>query len=150
MIKVLFLAVVASSLALPAAAQSQFKKPEDAIKYRKSALTVIGAHFGRIGNMVNNRAPYDAKAAAEDAEIVAAMSQLPFSAFEPGTDKGETRAKPQIWSESDKFRAAARKMQEDTAKLAAVAKTGNLDSLKVAFGEAGKTCKNCHDSYRED
>ena len=35
---------------LPAAAQ--FAKPEDAVKYRQSALTVMGTHFGRVGAMV--------------------------------------------------------------------------------------------------
>jgi hypothetical protein len=32
-------------LALPAAAQ--FAKPEDAIKYRKASLSVMGTHFSR-------------------------------------------------------------------------------------------------------
>ena len=52
-----------SSLAMPA--HAQFAKAEDAIKYRKSALTVMGTHFGRVAAMANGRAPYDAKAAAE-------------------------------------------------------------------------------------
>ena len=51
------------SLSAPAAAQ--FAKPEDAIKYRQSALSVMGAHFGRIGAMANGKAPFDAKVAAE-------------------------------------------------------------------------------------
>ena len=48
--------------ALPAAAQ--FQKPEDAVKYRQSAMFVMANHFGRIGAMVAGRAPYDAAAAA--------------------------------------------------------------------------------------
>ncbi len=147
--KTLLCALLAGVIALPAAAQ--FRKPEDAIKYRKAAFTVMGNHFGRIGNMVNNRAPYDAKAAAESAAIVATISHLPFEAFDAGTEKGgETRAKAAIWSETDKFQAAAKKMQEETAKLATAAKASNLDSLKAAFGDAAKSCKNCHDSYREE
>ena len=30
----------------------------------------------------------------------------------------------------------------------AAAKGGNLDQIKAAFGEAAKTCKGCHDTYR--
>lgn len=134
--------------ALPAAAQ--FAKPEDAIKYRKAAFTVMGTHFGRIGAMANGRVPFDAKAAAENAELVLAMSKLPFDAFGPGTDKGETRAKPEIWSEMDKFKAGASKLQEDALKLNLAAKGGNLDAIKAAFGEVGKSCKACHDAYRKD
>jgi cytochrome c556 len=146
---VLVLATVAALLtALPATAQ--FQKPEDAIKYRKAAFTVLGAHFGRIGAMVNNRIPFDAKVAAENADIVSAMSRLPYAGFGPGTDKGDTRAKPEIWTEQDKFNAGAKKMQEEVAKLDAAAKSGNADSLKAAFGEAAKTCKGCHDAYRKE
>lgn len=147
---VLALSTLAALLtALPAAAQ--FQKPEDAIKYRKAAFTVMGAHFGRIGAMVNNRVPFDAKVAAENAEIVAEMAKLPFAGFGPGTDKGgDTRAKPEIWAEMDKFRAGATKLQEESVKLATAAKGGNADTLKAAFGEAAKTCKACHDNYRKE
>lgn len=135
-------------LAMPAAAQ--FAKPEDAVKYRKGAFTVMAAHFGRIGAMANGRVPFDAKVAAENAELVATLSRLPFDGFGPGTDKGETRAKPEIWTEQDKFKAAAAKLQEETAKLNAAAKSGNADAVKTAFGEVGKACKACHDNYRKD
>ncbi|HEY2976325.1 MAG TPA: cytochrome c, partial [Burkholderiaceae bacterium] len=33
--------------------------------------------------------------------------------------------------------------------LDAAAKSGNLDAIKAAFGDAGKTCKACHDNFRE-
>ena len=142
------LAAAALLCALPASAQ--FQKPEDAIKYRKAAFTVMGTHFSRIGAMVNNRVPFDAKVAAENADLVAEMAKLPFAGFGPGTDKGDTRAKPEIWTEMDKFRAGATKLQEESVKLAAAAKGGNADALKAAFGEAAKTCKACHDSYRKE
>jgi cytochrome c556 len=103
-------ATVGLFLALPAAAQ--FQKPEDAIKYRKSAFTVMGSHFGRIGAVVQGKAPFDAKTVADNAQIVATMSMLPFAGFVPGSDKGDTRAKPEVWTEMDKVKAGATKMQE--------------------------------------
>ncbi len=134
--------------ALPAAAQ--FAKPEDAIKYRQSVMTVIAAHFGRIGAVVQGKAPYDAKTTADNAAVVYSMSKLPFTAFGEGTDKGgNTKAKPEIWKESDKFQAAAKDFQDQAAKLDAAAKSGNLDAVKAAFGDTGKTCKACHDNFRE-
>ena len=61
-----------------------------------------------------------------------------------------TKAKAEIWTESDKFKAAAAKMQEEMAKLNVAAKAGNLDAIKVAVGETGKQCKGCHDTYRKE
>lgn len=141
-------AAMALSLTLPA--QAQFAKPEDAIKYRKASYTVMATHFGRVGAMANGRVPYDAKAATENVEIVATLSKLPWAAFGEGTDKGDTRAKPEIWKESAKFKEASDKMQADIVKLTVAAKAGNLDALKAAFGPAAASCKACHDSFRKD
>ena len=141
-------ALVALATALPAAAQ--FAKPEDAIRYRRAAFTVMSTHFGRVAAMANGRVPFDAKAVADNAEIATIMSKLPYAGFVEGSDKGDTNAEPKIWTEMDKFRAAAAKMQEEMVKLNAAAKTGNADAIKVAVGDTGKSCKACHDNYRKE
>jgi cytochrome c556 len=141
-------AAIGLSTALPAAAQ--FAKPEDAIKYRKAVFTVMATHFGRVAAMANGKMPFDAKVAADSAEIATSMSNLPYVAFIDGTDKGDTKAKPEIWAETDKFKAAAAKMQEEMGKLNVVAKAGNIDTIKAAAGETGKACKGCHDTYRKE
>ena len=143
------LTVAGLAAALPAAAQ--FQKPEDAIKYRKAAFTVMANHFGRIAAMAQGKAPFDAKAAADNAAIVETMSKLPYVAFLEGTDKGETKAKPEIWKNWDKFRAAAIKMQDEVVKLSATARAPGLtvEQLKTAVGAVGATCKGCHDDYRQ-
>lgn len=140
-------ACMALAMAIPA--QAQFAKAEDAIKYRKASFTVMAAHFGRLGAMANGKTPFDAKLASENADIVAAMSKLPWAAFGEGTDKGETRAKPEIWQESAKYKEAADNMQAAVMKLNTAAKAGNIDALKAAFGPAAASCKTCHDSFRQ-
>jgi cytochrome c556 len=143
------LASACALLAVSVSASAQFAKPEDSIRYRQSSLFIMGQHFARIGAMANGRAPFDAKVAAENAEIVAAMAKLPWAGFGPGTDKGaSTKAKAEIWTEQVKFREAGEKTMAETAKLAAAAKTGNLDALKAAFGATAGSCKACHDAYR--
>ena len=141
-------AVAGAFTALPAAAQ--FAKPEDAIRYRRAAFTLMGTHFGRVAAMANGRIPFDAKAAADNAELATIVSKLPFAGFVEGSDQGQTNALPKIWTEQDKFRAAAAKMQEEMAKLNVAAKTGNVDTIKAAVGATGGACKGCHDSYRKE
>jgi cytochrome c556 len=140
-------AVTTLLASLPAAAQ--FQKPEDAVKYRKAAFTVMGNHFGRIGAMAQGRVPFDGAAASVNAEIVRELSTLPYAGFvdgTSGTEKGTPKAN--VWTERAKFDAAAKKMQEEVAKLATAAKANNLDALKTAFGAAAGTCKSCHDDFR--
>jgi len=147
----LFLAPVAVACllsALPAAAQ--FAKPEDAIKYRQSAMFLQGQTLGRVFAMANGRVPFDAQVAAENIDMVAALNKLQFAAFVPGSDQGNTKAKPEIWSQRDKFNAAVAKSQEDVAKLVAAGKTGNIDQIKSAVGAVGGSCKACHDEFRKE
>lgn len=144
----LCLGLLALSCALPAAAQ--FQKPEQAVKYRKATFTVIAAHFNRIGAVVKGQVPFDAKAVADNAQIVAALSGLPWHAFGAGTHTGATEALPAVWSEADKFKTGATQFQDAATKLNTAAKAGNLDAIKAAFGETGKTCKSCHDTFKKD
>ena len=149
MTRLMLVAATIASLLAAVPASAQFQKPEDAVKYRKSAFTVMGAHFGRIGAMAQGRVPFDANVAAANADIVVTMSKLPYAGFVEGTggtEKGAPNAK--VWSDRAGFDAAAKKMQDEVVKLAAAARTNNLDAMKAAFGSAGGACKACHDDYR--
>jgi cytochrome c556 len=143
------IAAVATLLAFAAPASAQFAKPEDAIKYRQSALSVMGTHFGRVGAMANGKVPYDAKVVADNMAIVVDMAKLPWAGFVPGTDTGgNTKSKPEVWTEQAKFKEKSDNMVTETIKLAAAAKTGDLAMLKTAFAATADTCKSCHDAFR--
>lgn len=142
----LLFAVVAVAIAAPASAQ--FAKPEDAVKYRKSALFVMQQNFSRVAAMAAGKAPFDAKVAADSAAVAEFMSKLPWVGFGAGTEVGETKAKPEIWKEPAKFKEYNENMQSEMSKLAVAAKSGNLDNIKAAVGTTGKACKTCHDTFR--
>jgi cytochrome c556 len=144
----LAMAISASLLTPPALAQ--FAKPEQAIKYRKSVMSIMNTHMSRLGAMANGRVPFDAKVAADNAALVETLSKLPWAAFGEDTDLGDTNAKPEIWKEKAKFKQSSEAMMADVSKLAAAAKTGSIDNLKAAFGSAAKSCKACHDAFAKE
>jgi cytochrome c556 len=127
-------------------ASAQFAKAEDAVKYRQNAMFIKGQHFGRIGAMVSGRIPFDAKLAADNADVVVMMAGLVLPAYGAGTEGG--KAKPEIWKESEKFKELADAGQVEAIKLAGAVRTGNLDNVKTAFSAAARTCKSCHDAFR--
>ena len=144
----IILASTAATLAIGAgAAMAQFQKPEDAIKYRQSVFTVMANSFSKIGAVVKGEAPYNKDDVAKNAAIVATLSPLPWQAFGPGTEGG--KAQSDIWSDNAKFKAASEKMQLAVVDLNKAAQSGDLDSIKKAFGAAGASCKNCHDDFRK-
>jgi cytochrome c556 len=143
--RILFVGLLA---ALPMAVSAvSFAKPEQAIKYRQSNFSVMATHFSDIGAMVKGEKPFDAKAAALNADVVATLSALPWAGFGPGTEGG--KAKPAIWKEMDKVQAGAADLQKAAANLKTAAASGNLDNIKKAFGATAQTCKACHDSYKD-
>jgi cytochrome c556 len=128
-------------------AVAQFQKPEDAIKYRQSAYTVLGNSFGKISAVVKGEVPYNKDDVAKNAAIITMMSTLPWQAFGPGTEGG--KAQPAIWSDNAKFKAASEKMQLAAVDLNKAAQSGDLENIKKAFGATGQTCKGCHDDFRK-
>lgn len=141
------LAAAALACALPAAAQ--FQKPEDAVKYRQSVMTVQAFHLGRLGAMVSGRVPFDAKVAQDAATVLETVTKLAWVGYGPETEKAKSRSRPEIWMEPEKFKATQDKLIGEVAKLSAAAKTGSLDQVKATFGGVAGTCKSCHDNFRE-
>jgi len=94
----------------------------------------------------------DAKGATSGAvEQAAKLKTLEASfvkMFPAGSDKGETKALPAIWTDMAGFQAANKAADVAYDKLAVAAGSGNLEALTAAFGETGKACGACHDKFR--
>ena len=143
------LALIALAALAVLPAHAQFRKPEDAVKYRQSVMYVMGTSFyTRIGAMVKGRIPFDARAAQEHADIVVMMSKLPWPAFTPDTNgMGRTDAKPNLWDELPKFKDLSEKMQAEVLKLQAATRTGDVEAVKAAWRNAERACVNCHEAF---
>ena len=89
--------------ALTAMAQ---QKPEDVIKYRKAVMVVQSWNMRPMALMVKGQQPYDAQLFAWYAGVIQQTSNMLPDAFAAGSDKGDTKAKPEIWSEPAKSKAA--------------------------------------------
>jgi cytochrome c556 len=147
-LKHIVLALLAPTLLASAGvAFAQFKKPEDAIKYRQSVYTVMANSFGKIGAVVKGEVPFNKEDVAKNAAVVATLSTLPWQAFGPGTEGGN--ALPAIWSDNAKFKAASEKMQLAVVNLNTAAQAGDQEAIKKAFAAAGATCKGCHDDFKK-
>ncbi len=138
---------VAAPLLFASSASAQFAKPEAAVDYRESVMTIMSTHFGRLGPTVKGQVPLDAAKVQSDVAIVAMMAKLPWGAFGPGTDGGHAR--PEVWSDNAKFKQISDEFQANVAKLASAAQSGDLAQIRTAYGDVGESCKTCHDSFRK-
>lgn len=143
--KVLVTFAVLAAVAVTALpVRAQFAKAEDAVKYRKSALTLMSSHMGRLAAMARGDRPFDAASAQASARLIETFSQLPWEGFVAGATSDGLKAEP--WTDPTDFKARADRLKAETAKLPAVATS--LDTLRQQVGATGRACTNCHDKYR--
>ncbi len=135
------------------AVQAADPKPQDVVDYRKSVYTIIGWNFKPIGAMMKGEVPFDAAAVARHAQYVEMMSKAAPEGFAKGSGPDavkDTEAKPEIWTHPDKFKTAMNNFQQESAKLAEVAKAGKEADIKAQFGKTAETCKACHKEFKKD
>lgn len=130
--------------------QAQDRKIEAAIKHRKAAFTLMSTYVNRLVQTVEGGRPFDAARSLEDARSVEIISRLPWEGFVPGSERGETRAKDDIWFDEDRFRKLATELQSRTGALARAAESRDLQRLKVAVEDMRDTCNRCHKAFRRD
>ncbi len=130
-------------------AQAEMTREEYAIKFRRGGYTMIGWYYGTLHRMAKGVMAYDKALFARNAEYLAVLSKLPKDGFIPGSDSGETKARLEIWSNSDEFKKVNEHFENESAKLGEVAKGDNFEAIKEQFGKVQKTCKACHDDFKK-
>jgi cytochrome c556 len=73
---------------------------------------------------------------------------MPWDGFEPSTSALKSAAKPEIYKDVAKFKAAAETLEAETSKLGAAARAKDQAGVKATFGGVAKACGSCHDTFR--
>lgn len=147
----MFFATLAAAV-LPLAASAAEDAKELAIEARKGYFVMLSANMGTLAGMAKGEVPYDEAKAVEAAGNIEALSKysLPMHFIE-GTSmdemKGETAAKPEIWSDNAGFVAKFADFQKAAVGITDAVK-GGQGNVGPVVGKLGATCKACHDGYR--
>lgn len=119
---------------------------------RHGVMNIMSLNMAVVGGMARGNTDYDAAAAQDAADSLAAVGMIKQTLLWPeGTSSEDTeisRALPAIWSDRAGFDAKWADYTEATANLKAAAGQG-LDALRPAVGAVGGTCGGCHDDYRQ-
>lgn len=145
-------AVVATLLVPAVALLAQASEPANVKEFQKARhdhYHKLGDAFKVVRDESRNDKPDVAKVKTA-AKVVndAAADQEKWFPAGSGPEAGKTQALPQIWSKPAEFKAAMKQFSDAAPKLTAAANAGDAAAIKTAFGDVGKTCKNCHDNFR--
>jgi cytochrome c556 len=142
----LSVAVVLASVSGAALSQA---KPETLVKQRQAVMTLQGKYFGPLAGMAQGKIPYNQQAAQRNAGFLDNLSRMAWDGFDPSTKGEKSRALPAIWEQGDKFKAATAQLENETAKLYQLTRSGDEAAVKAQIGAVGKTCGSCHDNFRQ-
>jgi len=141
--------IAASSLS--AIAQQAPPKPEQFIKWRQSAYQLVGWNTGRIKASLDGQ--YDKDEVVKAANTIAAIANTGLGAlFPPGTEQGkgwhDTAVKPGLFQDGKKVGEYAANFSREATELAKLAAGGDPALVKDQFAKLTRTCKACHDDFR--
>jgi len=140
------LTIVLAGVAAAAFAQDKdavIKNRADAMRQQLKDVLSVKAYLDDKGDL--------AAAQAGATNLVQEVKKIP-DLFPPGTSgpdpTGKWAAKPEIWSDRNKFLAAQKTVTDKVDALLVAVKGGSKDAIKVAYEDLG-VCKDCHTSFRE-
>ena len=142
---------VETGKAAPAQTGPDKIRPEKVIRYRQSAMDMVGWNFSPLGAMVKGKTPFDAKEFSRRADRLETLGPQLLEGFSKGSDTGaETDAKAEIWTAFEDFTAKLDDYVNESKKLAEVARNGSEADMKEQFKKTAESCKACHDKYRAE
>lgn len=143
------LAIVASTLVAAPTVLANLVKDEPLQSYRQSIFAIVAMNFGPVADMVKGDIDWDQEAMegyTEDLKNVVDLDLI--RGFAPGSEKGTTRAKPEIWDNMDDFESKLEDLRDAASALDDAAESGDREAIASAVRDTGGACKACHDEYK--
>jgi len=134
-----------------AALAQQAPKPEQLVKWRQSAYQTVAWNSSRIKASVEGS--YNKDDVVKAATTIAAIANSGLGAlFIPGTEQAkgwhETAVKPELFQDGKRVGEYAGNFSKEANELARLAALGDPAAVKEQFGKLNRTCKACHDDFR--
>ena len=134
---------------LSSATVAHIEQSEPLQSLRQSYFALLGMTFGPMGDMVKGKIEWDNALFTTWANDLNHAAQFGVErGFAPGSDKGMTRAKPNIWSKMYDFQSKLDNFRAAASNLAYIAAEGYSAASREQFVATGGTCKACHDEYK--
>jgi adenylosuccinate lyase len=140
-----FMLLCAAAAALAAQARWMSVQAADPAHERHEAMEAVGSAFKPLVAMAKKETPFDVEVVHKNATTIADKLKEASTLFPAGSGGGESRAKPEIWSDADGF---AKSMKDAQAAAVALQSIKDEEEFRPAFGTVGTSCRDCHEKYR--
>jgi cytochrome c556 len=137
-------------LALAAIAAPLLAAPADQVRTRIEGLRELGAAFKAVNDGLRSSQPQTMLIQISARQIRNASSAI-YNWFPAGSGPQpgvKTAAKPEIWTQAERFRQAQDAFAAQAAAFQRAAGSNDVDAIRAAARNLGGTCKSCHEQFR--
>jgi len=140
---------IALGVAAPVGVLIAAQSAQDLQKARHHHYHELGDAFKTVRDQTRADAP-DMTKIQVAAQVIneASIDQGRWFPAGTGPEAGKTRALAEIWKRPEDFKTAQKVFSDAAPKLLAAANAKDVNAVKSTYGELGKACKNCHDTFR--
>jgi len=119
----------------------------DPIKARQTAMKAAGDAMKAPAAMMKGEQPFNVDAAKASFKALNDVAKAAGTLFpENSKTGGDTAADPKIWTDAAGFKMALANFEKASAD--AMANVKDEASFKAEFPKVGKTCGECHNTFR--
>jgi cytochrome c556 len=118
----------------------------DPIKTRQAGQDLVAGTFAGVKAVITLKG--DVKTLEGPGKAIQKWALVFPTLFPAGTDKGDTKAAPAIWTDQAGFQKDAEALSAAGGKLAMAAKAGDETAVAAAYKEIGEACGACHKDFR--
>ena len=115
---------------------------------RTTAFKTMMPEYSSMGKMVKGDETYNVDQFKAAAATFSENARKPFDHF-ASDPQGNGDSLPSVWEKPTEFEAEREKFLAAVDDLNTKAQAGNLEAIKVAYGNVGASCKSCHDAFRK-
>jgi cytochrome c556 len=118
------------------------------IAERMAVMKTMSKELQAIGEMLLGNGAFNGAALHHHVDVLHENCHKVESMFPVGSIDHHSRAKALIWEKPHAFHEEMQRLHSATERLAAVAASGDRESLLISFKEVGTICKSCHETFR--
>lgn len=143
---------ITAALALGLIAAPLLAAPADTVRTRIAGLRGLGGAFKAVNDGLRSGDPQVA-VMQQSARTISNAARAQYQWFPAGTGPNpawKTAAKPEIWTQAQRFRAAQDNFARAADGFQRAATSGNADAIRGAARALGASCKGCHDTFKAE
>jgi len=122
--------------------------PDQPVTKRKAVFKQMLKTFEPLGMVSRDRLAYKPLEFTASATELQKLASQPWPLFTADSNYPPTKAKAAVWGKPAEFKVAQDQFQASVADLMKTSQGSDLEAIKSAVNRVEKSCKSCHDQFR--